>query len=124
LRSKHNIILAFVSAGNDAEAYLRSLTEAHTRFLEEHARVIAVATLELPQAKALHSRLALPYTLLADADGALTARMLGEPGVVALVVADRFGEVYCLEVAPSPAELPSTRTALEWLQYIQVQCPE
>ena len=124
LRSKYNIILAFVGAGSDSEAYLHALAQAYPRILEEQAKVIAVARLELPQAKALQARLALPYTLLADTDGALTARMLGEPDLAALVIADRYGEVYAVESAPNAPQLPSTRTALEWLQYIQVQCPE
>ena len=34
--------------------------------------MIAIATLDLPQAKELQARLVLPYALLSDADGTLT----------------------------------------------------
>jgi peroxiredoxin len=124
LRSKYNMVIAFLGAGRDAEAYLSALAESCPRILEEQARVIAVAKLSSPQAAELKRRLSLPYAVLADGDGALTARMLGGAGLAALVVADRFSEVFCLETAPSASELPSTRTAIEWLEYIQVQCPE
>lgn len=50
--------------------------------------------------------------------------MLGEADQAALCVADRFGEVYFLEIAPNTAALPDLQTAVDWLQFIGIQCPE
>jgi thioredoxin-dependent peroxiredoxin len=124
LRSKYNMVLAFVCSGPDAESYLRGLAETYPEFLGEQARVIAVLEGDLPMAKALAARLSLPFPLLADSGGEVTRRMLGEGNRAGLCVADRFGEVVFVQAAPDTSALPSHRAALEWLEYIQVQCPE
>jgi hypothetical protein len=41
-----------------------------------------------------------------------------------VVVADRWGEVYYVGEAGDAADLPSSKDLLEWLHYVQVQCPE
>jgi hypothetical protein len=42
----------------------------------------------------------------------------------AAVVADRWGEVYFAVEGQPAAELPSADELLDWLRYVQVQCPE
>ena len=124
LRSKYNMVMLFLGEGAPAEHYLREVVTAYPAILEEQARVIAVTTSTLDDARTLRDRLSLPFHLLADTGGALTGRMLGSPDLAALCVVDRYAEIYSLDLAASPAELPTTRAALEWLQFIQVQCPE
>jgi hypothetical protein len=46
---------------------------------------------------------------------------LGGPGVI---VADRWGEVFYSLSAPDVRDFPSPDELLEWLAYIQIQCPE
>jgi len=43
------------------------------------------------------------------------------PGVV---VADRWGEVYYVQAADRASELPAPDELLEWLRFVQIQCPE
>jgi hypothetical protein len=43
------------------------------------------------------------------------------PGVV---VADRWGEIGYVEAAPTAAELPGPDDLVDWLRYVQSQCPE
>ncbi len=124
LRSKYNMVLLFLGEGEPAERYLCEVVTAYPAMLEEQARVIAVTTATIEEARTLKESLSLPFHLLADTGGALTGRMLGSPDLAALCVADRYAEIYSLDLAATPAELPTTRTALEWLQFIQVQCPE
>lgn len=123
-RSKYNLVLAFAGSGPSADAYLRDLAAAHPDILERDARLMAVVPLALPDAQALASRLDLPYALLADEDGATATRLLGEGNTAALCVADRFGAIYSLDIAPDTSTLPPVRTALEWLDFVQIQCPE
>lgn len=124
LRSKYNLVLAFVGGGEGTEGYLRELARAYPSMLDEQARVLAVVVAGPDEAKHRAGEMQLPFALLADQEGSTTARMVGSGTLAALCVADRFGEVYCLETGQSAAELPPVRTALEWLQYIQAQCPE
>ena len=126
VRSKYNLVLVFLGSGrvSEAEQYLLDLAAVNPGILAEQGRVMAVVGLDIEAARETASRLVLPYPLLADEDASVAARMLGEPGACALCVADRYGEVYCMETALTPSDLPSTRSALEWLQYIQSECPE
>jgi peroxiredoxin len=124
LRSKYNMVLAFLGMSEaGAKVYLRSLSAVYDDILKEHARVIAVVTVGSEEAKAIAAELALPFTLLADIDGAVTQRMLGETGA-GLCVADRYGEVFYLEVVPAAGQLPPPQEAIDWLQFIGIQCPE
>jgi hypothetical protein len=43
------------------------------------------------------------------------------PGVV---IADRWGEIYFVAEAETIAALPPAADLVEWLDYVQVQCPE
>jgi peroxiredoxin len=124
LRSKYNMVLAFVDATAEGEAYSQSLAGVYQDVLYAEARVIAVVPLPLPDASALSSRLKLPFALLADEGGETTRRMLGSENASALCVADRFGQVHYLALAHTAAALPPIKAALDWLDFIQVQCPE
>jgi peroxiredoxin len=124
MRSKYNLVLAFVGSGSTAESYLRSLAALNPSFLTEQARVIAVVEGDPQSAGALSSRLALPFPLLADTGSHTTRRMLGDPSHAALCVADRFGEIVYLQPASGADALPAPDVALDWLEYIGIQCPE
>jgi peroxiredoxin len=123
-RSKYNLVLAFVPSDPAGEAYLRDLAASHPDIIERDARVMAVVPLALDGARELASRLELPFSLLADEDGATAARHLGEGNRAALCVADRYGSIYSLDLAPDASALPPVQTALDWLDFMQIQCPE
>jgi peroxiredoxin len=118
------MVLAFVDTTPEGESYLRSLTGVYQDILYAQARVIAVVPLPLHDAAALSSRLNLPFALLADDGGGTTRRMLGDEHANALCVADRFGQVHYLAPAHTAATLPPIKAALDWLDFIQIQCPE
>ena len=118
------MVLAFVDATAEGEAYLQSLAGVYRDILYAEARVIAVVPLPLNSASALSSRLKLPFALLADESMETTRRMLGGEHASALCVADRFGQVHFLAPAHTAADLPPVKAALDWLDFIQVQCPE
>jgi|GEM_PF-3456756 len=124
LRSKYNMVLAFVERSAEAESYLKSLAAAYRDIQDSQAKVIAVVPLPLKDAAKLAERLKLPYTLLADEGGATAKRMLGVSNHAALCVADRYGQAFYVERATTSAALPSVQSALSWLEYIQIQCPE
>jgi hypothetical protein len=58
-----------------------------------------------------------------SADGSGSARPPDVP-VPSVLLADRFGEIYHVETAPAEADLPSAAALIEWLRYMQSQCPE
>ncbi len=42
----------------------------------------------------------------------------------AVVIANRWGEVYYVKSANSAAELPGPNELMEWVQYVRNECPE
>lgn len=60
--------------------------------------------------------LAAALVLTADAVAGLTPS--------AAVVADRWGEVHFAVEGRQSSELPSADELLDWLRFVQVQCPE
>ena len=124
LRSKYNLVLAFLGPVEHAKDYLAELASANRPILDEQARIMAVVIAQPGEAREAADHLNLPFALLIDSDGSTTARMLGSSRQTAICVADRYGEIYGMDTADTPGDLPTTRSALEWLQYIQSLCPE
>lgn len=124
LRSRYNVVLTFVGRGQEERDYLIALCEAYPQVAAESARVLCVVQGDIDDAEKLRSTLSLPFQLLVDADGSVTERMLGGTHLRALCVADRYGEVVHLAVAAEGQRLPAPQIALDWLAFIQSQCPE
>lgn len=127
LRSKYNAVLAFVEAGQEGEegeAFLSGLAGLYADILAAQARLLVVVPLSLPDASALVEKLSLPFPLLADPGAQTTQRMLGESKYAALCVTDRFGQIFSLETAGTISQLPPPQSALDWLEFVQIQCPE
>jgi peroxiredoxin len=123
-RSKYNLVLVFLEGAPEGEAYLRNLAAIHPEILACDARLISVVAAPRSTVEEMARRLDVPFTLLADDSGATTSRMLGDQYRAATCVADRYGIIYYLEKTPSTADLPPAATALEWLEFVQIQCPE
>ena len=123
-RSKYNLVLAFVEDTAEGEEYLEALKGIYGDAVARAGRVIVVVTAPLDRTKALVRRVGPPFMVLADGDGETTRRLLGEEVGAALCVADTYGVVYFLEVVASTGELPPAQTAIEWLDFVEIQCPE
>lgn len=59
-----------------------------------------------------------------DATGELRERLGLAPTEAAVVVADRWGEIYSIQSATRADDLPGMEETEEWLKYLATQCPE
>ena len=123
-RSRYNLVLVFLNSSPQTESYLRDLSAIYPEVLKDDARAIAVIDASQQETQRLAASLALPFTLLADHAGATTERILGAGNHAGLCVADRYGVIYFVEAASDVAALPPASTVVEWLEYIEIQCPE
>src|SRR4028118_1800713 len=69
LRSKSNVVLAFVDDSPGGEQYLGALAEAYADIQASQARVLVVVPFALETATSVAERLNLPFPLLADDGG-------------------------------------------------------
>ena len=79
-----------------------------------------------PTAAAYATSLSLVEPRLAEYDSAVIVTTTHIDGVPSpgVVVADRWGEVYYIQAADRASQLPVPDELLDWLRYVQIQCPE
>lgn len=104
------------------QAYLQALEAHRDRLSVWYARGVAVVPGPVAEARALDERLGPRLiTVVADPEG---DGPLAEVGDAALVLADRYGEVFHSEPAGPDHVFVEPRELERWLQYLATQCPE
>lgn len=106
LRGRRNLVLIFAGTNGEEWRLLSELREVRDDLREEEAVVAAVADRD-PESRAWYGALA--------ADGTPRA---------ALYVTDRYGEIYFAAHPERGQALPSAAEVLDWLRFINSQCPE
>jgi hypothetical protein len=92
---RHLLLVSLTPAGDEASASYISALEARAADLTAHDTVSVITHDLVPG--------------------------VPRPGVV---IADRWGEVYFVTGAAGAAGLPGPDALVEWLRFVQVQCPE
>ena len=86
------------------------------------ATAIMLSTDSPQTLRELTSDMRLPFRLLSDAAGQVATR---EALVVpAVLIADRFGEVWAAWLAGDRHAFPSAKEIASWLEFIELQCRE
>jgi peroxiredoxin len=129
LRGRRNLVLVFAGEpGDDAWLALASaLAQREKDLSHEEAEVLLILQADVSEAAGVKAREDLPFRILADADCQTHAQFgLGTGGMAAPVVylTDRFGEIFSVQPAAQALPLPAVREILEWLAFINSQCPE
>jgi hypothetical protein len=102
-------------------AYLRELEAHHDDFAAWDGRVVVVVPGALEAALQLREAVGVRSSVAADPEG--RAPFAGEAGP-ALLVADRYGQLYHLARGGAEHRLPEPRELEEWLKFLATQCPE
>jgi peroxiredoxin len=115
-------------AGKPDGGHLAEMARRHAEFLEEEAKVVAIFQCPWRQAKLIKDRQELPFLVLADEDGrvyrSLGALTPAGNQAPAVYITDRFGEVFAAYRTGEGQPVPSADETLEWLRFINRQCPE
>jgi peroxiredoxin len=118
-RGRRNLVL-FLShppGCNACEQKLRELDDACGELRQGEAEVLAVIPGSAADVRELKRRLSLSLPLLIDADSPLD-------GGTAMVVTDRFGEIFAITRAGKEHQLPAPAEIAGELAFIGMQCPE
>ncbi|MGQ9555116.1 MAG: peroxiredoxin family protein [Anaerolineae bacterium] len=124
-RGRRNLVLVFAAVDcRPCRELLSSLAHEYTEFRQATAEVVAVVCGPTWQAERLRHQLNLPFLVLADEDGQghKAFGATGEKGAV--YVSNRYGELYAIYHPAGEQPLPTAAELLEWLQFIEIQCPE
>ena len=127
-RGRTNLVVVFAGDKMDESAVavlLEELVARREEFTLEAAQVL-VAVTSRPAAVPQRGRWAFP--VLVD-DGAHIHRNVGATDAAgrpapAVFVTDRFREIYAAYLPGQGSALPGAKEILDWLVFINIQCPE
>lgn len=105
-RGRRNLVLIFAGTNGEEGRLLSELRQSREELREEEA-VVAILSDADPESRAWY--------------GALTA---GGAPHAALYITDRYGEIYFAAHPERGQPLPSAAEVLDWLRFINSQCPE
>ena len=121
---RNNIVL-FFHHGVDCPtcgAMLRELAAHRDAYHQEETVVLAIGPDQQVENQQLAAHLGHPFPLLSDPAG----RIIAQQGfdTPSLIIADRWGEIWAVWVGGTDHRLPSGQDLLQWLHFIEAQCPE
>ncbi len=123
---RHRVPVALILLP-DEDAAGREILRAFAAHYEEYrawpAEVLAVIAGTQAQASHLAEELGLPFPVLADAEGDVWRKHIGERRP-ALLILDRYNALHHIQVAAVAADLMSPTEALEWIRHAEMACPE
>jgi peroxiredoxin len=129
-RGRSNLVLVFAGggAGSPDLKVLAEIAADYAHIQEEQAEVLAVMQCARETAARIKQEANLPFPLLVDEDGRIhrpagAADKYGHPAT-AIYVTDRFLEVFAVYRAAEGQAMPNVREIVEWLSFINSQCPE
>jgi peroxiredoxin len=121
---RYNVVL-FFHHGVGCAACRGALQELATHmdaFSQEETAVLAVGPDQLAENKQLADQIGHPFPFLSDPTGQTVIQQgLATPS---LVIADRWGEIWAAWAVGTDHRLPSSQDILQWLVFIESQCPE
>ena len=119
-----NVVLFFHHGANCGHCrdVLHELSANAAAYRDEEAIVLAIGPDHPPLTRQLANAVACPFPLLSDPAGHAIARQ--NLDVPALLVSDRFGEIWAAWDGGNQHLLPDGREIKRWLEFVELQCPE
>jgi peroxiredoxin len=121
---RSNVVLFFHHGINctACEAFLQELAAHLDAYRQEEAAVLAIGPDEPAENRQQAARLRHPFPFLSDPAGRVIAQQgLASPS---LIIADRWGDIWAAWLGGTNHQFPSRQDILQWLSFIEAQCPE
>lgn len=126
-RNRVNLVVMICAPQSIEALYpiLADLNLVNSELVTENTQALVVLPVSLDEAEQLHDEFSLTYPLMADADGKVTREMIQvhQPGLE-MYILDRYGEIYAVERIETGGHLPESREILDWVRFMEIQCPE
>ncbi|HEX5412525.1 MAG TPA: redoxin domain-containing protein [Terriglobia bacterium] len=129
-RGRRNLVLVFCGTGSSAPVrdLVRQVSEQYPEFVAEEAEVLALVHDAGDQAEDLDRGCNPPFPVLSD-KSSHAHELFGFPqpdqqSFPVICVIDRFGELRHVSPAAESQRSDFARGILEWVRYINLECPE
>jgi peroxiredoxin len=128
LRARANLVLVFVADESSGGTVTGLLEELMTRRQELDGEVARVVVIAASRARASHLGGDDAFPVVLD-EGARVHRQVGatdgaDHPAPAVFVTDRFREIFAAYIPGQGSALPGAQEIIEWLVFINIQCPE
>jgi hypothetical protein len=120
-RHRQNLVVLFTgeSGFGRLSDLVKALSARYAEFRAEEAEILVVVAPSAGSQAGLGA--GLPFPVARPQAGGQDREQLAGPGITVL---DRYGEVYAAYRPEGDAALPMVDELLEWLRFIELQCPE
>jgi peroxiredoxin len=125
---RSNLVLVFTDHEAATSRLLTEMTQRYEEFKREEAEIVAVAKCSKEECGLIKGQLKLEFLVLSDEDGRLhhdfgASDQQGNAAAAAYVI-DRYAEVFAVYRTRDGQPLPGVIEILNWLEFINSQCPE
>jgi peroxiredoxin len=126
-RNRVNLVVMICNPQTIEALYpmLAGMNRVNSELAAENTQALVVLPVNLDEAEHLHDEFGLTYPLMADVNGKVAREMIQvhEPGLE-MYILDRYGEIYAVERIETGGHLPESREILDWVRFMEIQCPE
>jgi peroxiredoxin len=128
-KQRANLVIVYLDldrCGRCAD-YLRELADNYHVYRELETDIIAVSPQPVADLQSRIGAMGLPFPVLSDEQGQMGQVYLGGQAgamVGGIFVADRFGALRTQILARGENDLPNQQSILDWLNLIEMECPE
>ncbi len=129
-RGKQNLVLFFAHSRECSRCreMIKELCDKYTDIKADETEILVVLPMSCNDALTLKKEIGAECPVLCDEKREVFNRygLLDDRGQVsaAMLIADRFGEVYKAFFADEAHGFPSVNDLTSWLRFIEIQCPE
>ncbi len=129
-KQKSNLVILYLNLQQceGCVDYLKEFADNYHVYRELETEIIAVCPQPISELQSKLGSMGFPFPVLSDETCEVGQTYLGgQPGeklAGGVFVTDRFGALRAMMVARSENELPNQQSILDWLNLIEMECPE
>ncbi len=121
-KGRRNLVL--ILTGDPENALLDAIARAYPEFLAHEACVITILKCERDLAARARDAHGWPFEVAADPSGIVHRELGAADASTAVFVTDRWTEVFFASSAAEGSAGPEAQELLDWLTFVEHQCPE
>lgn len=129
-RQRSNLVLCYLDLDRcaDCTGFLKEMADNYHVYVELETEILVVAPQSISDLQGRLGSMGLPFPVMSDEGGDvgrvyLDGRFQEKP-VGCVFVTDRFGALREEIVAKTDSDLPNQASILDWLNLIEMECPE
>lgn len=130
-KQKQNLVIVFYHGPKCTICQKKSkeYAELYEKAKDLEAKIPAVSFDTIDHLKEFLQRVPLPFPLLSDVEGKVTEMYTNKDEgrkapFPSIFITDRFGDLYHQQIANEANKLPAGKEVLDWLLFMDIQCPE